>query len=46
MTRWVLVLLAIYTMGGLLGRLGLDVVVVVYGPPARGASSHRHASAV
>jgi hypothetical protein len=30
MTRWVLVLLAIYTMGGLLGRLGLYVVVVVY----------------
>ena len=31
MTRWVLVLLAIYTMGGLLGRLGLYVIVVVYG---------------
>jgi hypothetical protein len=30
MTRWVLVLLAIYTMGGLLGHLGLYVVVVVY----------------
>ena len=31
MTRWVLVLMAIYTMGGLLGRLGLYVIVVVYG---------------
>jgi hypothetical protein len=30
MTRWVLVLLAIYTLGDLLGRLGLYVVVVVY----------------
>jgi uncharacterized protein DUF6498 len=30
MTRWILVLLAIYTLGGLLGRLGLYVVVVVY----------------
>ncbi len=30
MTRWVLVLLAIYTVGDLLGRLGLYVVVVVY----------------
>ena len=30
MTRWVLVLLAINTMGGLLGRLGLYVVVVAY----------------
>ena len=31
MTRWVLVLMAIYTMGGLVGRLGLYVIVVVYG---------------
>jgi len=30
MTRWVLVLIAIYTLGGLLGRLGLYVVVAVY----------------
>lgn len=30
MTRWVLVLMAIYMLGGLLGRLGLYVVVVVY----------------
>ena len=30
MTRWVLVLLAIYNLGGLLGRPGLYVVVVAY----------------
>ena len=30
MTRWVLVLMAIYMRSGLLGRLGLYVVVVVY----------------
>jgi hypothetical protein len=30
MTRWVLVLVAIYALGGLLGRLGLYVVVAVY----------------
>ena len=30
MTRWVLVLIAIYTLDGLLGRLGLYVVVGVY----------------
>jgi hypothetical protein len=30
MTRWVLVLMAIYMLGALLGRLGLYVVVVVY----------------
>jgi hypothetical protein len=30
MTRWLLVLAAIYALGGLLGRLGLYVVVVVY----------------
>lgn len=30
MTRWLLVLAAIYALGGLLGRLGLYVVVVGY----------------
>lgn len=30
MTRWVLVLIAIYTVGALLGRFGLYVVVLVY----------------
>jgi hypothetical protein len=46
MIRWVLVLLAIYTMGGLLGRLGLSWSWSCTGPPARGASSRRHASPV
>jgi hypothetical protein len=30
MTRWVLVLLAVYTLGGILGRFGLYVIVAVY----------------
>lgn len=30
MTRWVLVLAAIYTLGSIVGRLGLYIVVLVY----------------